>query len=70
MTDEINYFSVSLKKIEGTENDYELITRLNPCFQCLTDSELDRVEDIISKTVEDIKNILKEGDIIENNVNS
>jgi len=29
---ELDIFSVSMKKIEGTKNDYEQILRINPCL--------------------------------------
>jgi len=33
--EELDIFSVSMKKIEGTQNDYEQILRINPYFSTL-----------------------------------
>jgi len=48
-----------MKKIEGTENDYEQILRINPCFNTLPKDKIQEIEDIISKTVEDVQRILR-----------
>jgi len=63
MDDITNYFSVSQRKIEGTEKDYELITSLNPCFQILTKDELSQVQYLVDNVVADIKTILKHREI-------
>jgi len=56
---ELNIFSVSMKKIEGTQNNYEQILRINPMFSSLPENKVKEIEDIISKTVEDVQRILK-----------
>jgi len=56
---ELDIFSVSMKKIEGTENDYEQILRINPCFNTLPKDKIQEIEDIISKAVEDVQRILR-----------
>jgi len=50
--EELDIFSVSMKKIEDTKNDYEQILRINPCFRTLSKNKIQEIEDIISKTVE------------------
>ena len=55
-------FSIGLKKIEGTINDYEQLLILDPCFQILAKEDLTKIEDIASKAVEDIKLVLKTRD--------
>lgn len=57
MSEEIDFFSVNMKKIANTEKDYELITRINPCFQGLSKEKLTQVEAVVSKAIEDIKGI-------------
>ena len=57
---EENIFSVSMKKIEGTKNDYELITKLNYSFEVLSSEKLKKINDLIFKTFEDIRNVIKE----------
>jgi len=58
--EELNYFAVYMKKIENTENDFELVTSLNPCFLSLHKDKLKQVEDIAFKAVCDIKAILQD----------
>lgn len=58
MSKETIYFSISLKKIEGTENDYEQILKLNECFKILSEGKLKQVEDLVSKLVEDVKGVI------------
>jgi len=57
--EELDIFSVSMKKIEGTKNDYEQILRINPCFNTLLKDKIQEIEDVISKTVEDVQRILR-----------
>ena len=57
--EELDIFSVSMKKIEGTKNDYEQILKINPCFNTLPKDKIQEIEDIISKTVEDVQRILR-----------
>ena len=57
--EELDIFSVSMKKIEGTKNDYEQILRINPFFSTLGKDKIQEIEDIISKTVEDVQRILR-----------
>ena len=57
--EELDIFSVSLKKIEGTKNDYEQILRINSYFNTLPKDKVKEIEDIISKTVEDVQRILR-----------
>jgi len=57
--EELDIFSVSMKKIEGTKNDYEQILIINPCFSTLEKDKIQEIEDIISKTVEDVQRILR-----------
>jgi len=57
--EELDIFSVSMKKIEGTKNDYEQILRINPAFNTLPKVKIQEIEDIISKTVEDVQRILR-----------
>jgi len=57
--EELNIFSVSMKKIEDTKNDYEQILIINPCFSTLEKDKIQEIEDIISKTVEDVQRILR-----------
>ena len=57
--EELDIFSVSMKKIEGTKNDYEQILRINSYFSTLEKDKIQKIEDIISKTVEDIQRILR-----------
>ena len=52
------FYSIYLKKIEGTENELELITCLNPCFKVLSQDKINQIEEITLKSVEDIKEIL------------
>lgn len=59
MNETLNYFSVSTKKIEGTENDYEMISSLNPCFSTLPKEKLEQIEDIALKAIAEIKSVLK-----------
>jgi len=57
--EELDIFSVSLKKIEGTVHDFEQILRINPMFSSLPENKIQEIEDIISKTVEDVQRILR-----------
>jgi len=57
--EELDIFSVSMKKIEGTKNDYEQILRINPFFSTLGKDKIQEIEDIISRTVEDVQRILR-----------
>lgn len=59
MSEEINYFSVNIKKIEETINDYELRTYLNPCFATLSKDKFEEIENIALKAIDDIKEVLK-----------
>ena len=59
MSEALNYFSVSVKKIENTKNDYEMISSLNPCFATLPKEKLNQIEDIALKAIEQIKTVLK-----------
>jgi len=56
---ELDIFSVSLKKIEGTEHDYEQILRINPMFSSLPENKVKEIEDIVSSAVESIQMILR-----------
>jgi len=56
---ELFLFSASMKKIKETENDYELITQIDPRFQGLSKENLNKIEEIVLKTVIDIQKILK-----------
>lgn len=59
-TNEIKtFFAVSIKKIEGTDNDYEQILSLNTAFQVLSQDEISKIEDIVSKAVEDVQTVLR-----------
>ena len=58
--EELDIFSVSLKKIEGTVHDFEQILRINPMFSSLPENKIQEIEDIISKTVEDVQRILRD----------
>ena len=49
-----------MKKIEGTKNDYEQVLRINPMFSSLSENKIQEIEDIISKTVEDVQRILRD----------
>ena len=59
MSKTLNYFSVGIKKIKGTINDYEMISSLNPCFSVLPKEVLEHIEDIALKAIEEIKAVLK-----------
>jgi len=59
MEKELNYFSVSMKKIEGTANEYEMVSKLNPCFSILPAEKLKQVEDIALRAIEEIQEVLK-----------
>ena len=65
MNEELNYFSVSVKKIDGTENDYEMISSLNPCFSILPKDKLELIENIAFNVIEEIKVILKSNNTVE-----
>jgi len=60
MNEELIYLLVSLKKIEGTENEYEQILRFNECFKALPEGKLNQVEDLVSKLVEDVKSVIRQ----------
>jgi len=58
--EELDIFSVSMKEIEGTVHDFEQVLRINPMFSSLSENKIQEIEDIISKTVEDVQRILRD----------
>jgi len=60
---EINYFSVNIKKIEGADKDFEMIVRLNPCFSKLPKEDLDKIQDIALGSIEAIKLVLNKREV-------
>ena len=59
MSEELIILSVGIKRIEGTENDYEQILRLAQAFEILPTESLKQIEDAVSKLVVDVKAILR-----------
>jgi len=58
--EELDIFSVSLKKIEGTVHDFEQILRINPMFSSLPENKVKEIENIVNSAVESIQMILRD----------
>lgn len=52
-------FSVGMKKVEGTENDYELMIGLNPAFEGLSADKFEDIKEISTRAVKEIQEVLK-----------
>ena len=60
MEEELDIFSVSLKRVKHTVHDFEQILRINPMFSSLPEKKIKEIEDIISSAIESIQMILRE----------
>lgn len=50
---------VDMRKIEGTEHDYELVTTLNDMYKTLSSEAIDSINEISEVYVNTIKEIIR-----------
>jgi uncharacterized protein (UPF0210 family) len=58
MNKEVLYYTVFIKKLDDTSNNYEMIVKYNESFERLSKDQLKQIDNIVLESIEKINKVL------------